>query len=139
MILDVILRVAAKMFIPFILMFGLYVQLHGDFGPGGGFQAGVIFAAGIILYGLIYGLAEAQRVFPLWLVRTMMAGGVLIYGGVGVANMLMGGKFLEYAVLKADAVHAQHLGILLIEAGVGVTVAGVMISLFYSFAGRRTL
>ena len=132
-------RVSAKILLPFILLFALYVQFHGDFGPGGGFQAGVIFAAGIILHGLIYGLAEAQRVFPLWLVRAMMAGGVLIYGGVGVVDMFLGGKFLDYGVLKADPAAAQHIGILLIEAGVGITVAGVMISLFYSFAGRRTL
>ena len=45
----VILRVGAKILIPFILLFALYVQFHGDFGPGGGFQAGVIFAAGFVL------------------------------------------------------------------------------------------
>ncbi len=44
-----ILRVVSKLLIPYILLFALYVQFHGDFGPGGGFQAGVIFAAGFIL------------------------------------------------------------------------------------------
>ena len=52
-----ILRVVSKALFPFVLLFGLYVQFHGDFGPGGGFQAGVIFAAGFVLYGLVYGLA----------------------------------------------------------------------------------
>ena len=51
-----VLRVIAKMLIPFILLFGLYVQFHGDFGPGGGFQAGVIIAAAFILHSLIFGL-----------------------------------------------------------------------------------
>ena len=50
-----VLRVVAKLLMPFILIYGLYVQFHGDFGPGGGFQAGVIFAAGFILYALIFG------------------------------------------------------------------------------------
>ena len=59
-----ILRVVSKLFIPLILLFGLYVQFHGDFGPGGGFQAGVIFAAAFILYALIYGVEEARRVAP---------------------------------------------------------------------------
>ena len=42
---DLVLRVVAKLLIPFMLLFALYVQFHGDFGPGGGFQAGVIIAA----------------------------------------------------------------------------------------------
>ena len=47
-----VLRVIAKLLIPFILLFGFYVQMHGDYGPGGGFQAGVIVAAAFILYAL---------------------------------------------------------------------------------------
>ena len=55
-----ILRVVAKLLIPYILLYAFYVQWHGDYGPGGGFQAGVIFAAGIILYALIFGLQAAE-------------------------------------------------------------------------------
>ena len=58
----VILRVGAKILIPYILLFAFYVQFHGDFGPGGGFQAGVFFAAGLILYGLIFGLDAMNEV-----------------------------------------------------------------------------
>ena len=46
----IILRVVSKILIPYILLFAFYVQWHGDFGPGGGFQAGVIFAAGTVSY-----------------------------------------------------------------------------------------
>ncbi|MEJ2576556.1 MAG: Na(+)/H(+) antiporter subunit B [Gammaproteobacteria bacterium] len=131
-----VLRIIAKLIIPFILLFALYVQFHGDFGPGGGFQAGVIFAAGVILYTLAYGLDRAMELVPPGILRPLAALGVLIYGGVGVVTMLMGGKFLDYSVLSHDAVHGQHLGILLIELGVGITVAAVMISIFFAFAGR---
>ena len=65
-----ILRVVSKLLIPYILLFALYVQFHGDYGPGGGFQAGVIFAAGFILYGLVYGLGAARRVAPAVVVET---------------------------------------------------------------------
>ncbi len=130
------LRVVAKLLIPFILAFGLYVQFHGDFGPGGGFQAGVIFAAGFILYGLIFGLDAVRKVAPHDLIRVLVAGGVLLFAGVGVAGMLLGGNYLDYNVLAHDPVHGQHLGILLIEFGVGMTVAAVMITVFYHFAGR---
>ena len=62
---NVILRIVSKFLIPLIFLFGLYVQAHGDYSPGGGFQAGVIFAAGFILYGLVFGLDELKRGVPL--------------------------------------------------------------------------
>ena len=136
---DLILRVAAKLLIPFILLFALYVQFHGDFGPGGGFQAGVIAAAAVIFYALIVGLADARRVVPEPLVESMMAIGVLIYGGVGVAGLLLGGQFLDYFVLDPDSVHGQHRGIFWVEVGVAVTVSGVMLKIFYMFAARGKL
>ncbi|MHC4448339.1 MAG: cation:proton antiporter, partial [Planctomycetota bacterium] len=54
----------------------------------------------------------------------------------GVAGLLLGGNYLDYGVLAQDPVSGQHLGILLIEFGVGTTVAAVMITIFYNFAGR---
>ncbi len=131
-----VLRVIAKLLIPFIVVFGLYVQFHGDYGPGGGFQAGVIVAAAVIFHALIYGLPHTRRVLPEWIVETMVALGVLLYAGTGVATMMLGGNFLDYSVLLEDAVHGQHRGIFLVELGVGITVAGVMLMIFYMFAGR---
>ena len=126
-------RVVAKLLIPYILLYALYVQWHGDYGPGGGFQAGVIFAAGIILYAIVFDLRYAQEAIRPGVVRILVPVGLLLYIGVGVAAMLKGGTFLDYSVLEHDPVHGQHLGILLIELGVGTTVAGVMISIFYAF------
>ncbi len=134
---QIILRIAAKILVGPILLFALYVQFHGDYGPGGGFQAGVIFAAGIILYALVFGLDRARGAIPTSIVTWCGTLGVLIFAGVGVVAMFMGGNFLDYGVLLYDAEHAQHIGILLVEAGVLVTVFGVMVTLFYSFAGRR--
>ena len=131
-----ILRVVAKLLIPAILLFALYVQFHGDFGPGGGFQAGVIFAAGIILYALIFGVEQARKVVPPPVAHVLVALGLLLYAGVGVASLLLGGTYLDYDVLASDPVAGQHYGILLIEFGVGTTVAAVMLSIFYGFAGR---
>ena len=133
---DLVLRVIAKLLIPFILLFALYVQFHGDFGPGGGFQAGTIFAAGIIFYGLIFGLDNTRSVVPDWVVETMLAAGVLIFAGVGVAGLLLDGYYLDYFVLDKDPVLGQHRGIFWVEIGVFVTVAGVMLKIFYMFASR---
>lgn len=135
--LDLILRVTTKLLIPFILLFGLYVQFHGDFGPGGGFQAGVIAAAVIILYAIIFGLKAAQRVVPQGFVEFLVPLGVLIFAGVGVISMFNGGEFLNYSVLDShDPAHGQHMGVLLVEVGVLVTVSSTMVAIFYAFAGR---
>ena len=138
---QVILRVATKIIVPSILLYALYVQFHGDFGPGGGFQAGVIFATGIILYALVFGLRRTQRVIPSWVARVLAASGVLICAGVGVSSLLLGGNFLDYSILSHVPEHGQELGILLVECGVMVTVAGVMITIVYFFTaqGREDL
>jgi multicomponent Na+:H+ antiporter subunit B len=132
-----ILRIVSKMLLPFIMLFALYVQFHGDFGPGGGFQAGVIFAAAIILYTLLFGLDTACRVINQSLIRILAAIGVLLYGSVGVVSFLSGHNFLDYDALSSDPVAGQHLGILLVELGVGITVASVMMIIFFSFSIRR--
>ena len=130
-------RLVGRTVIPFILLFGFYVQFHGDFGPGGGFQAGALVAAAVILYALLDGTDSAIQVIPGWFLKAMVAGGALLYGGVGVAGMLLGGNFLDYSVLSSDPVAGQHLGILLIELGVGITVTGVLLSIFFAFASRK--
>jgi len=133
---DLILRVVAKLFIPFVLLFALYVQFHGELGPGGGFQAGVIAAATLILYAIVFGREAARRLVPDGLVEAMMAAGVLIYAGVGVLGLLFGGNFLDYFVLDRDPVAGQHRGIFWVEVGVAITVSGVMLKIFYMFADR---
>ncbi len=132
-----ILRVTTKLLVPFILLFALYVQFHGDFGPGGGFQAGVIFGAGFILYALIYGVENARRVAPEPVVRVLIALGLILYVGVGYAGLFLGGNFLDYFVLAQEPAHGQHLGIFLVELGVGITVSATMVTVFSTFAGRR--
>jgi multicomponent Na+:H+ antiporter subunit B len=131
-----ILRVVAKFLIPFIILFGLYVQFHGDYGPGGGFQAGVIVAAGCILYGIVFGLDRLRRAIPPAVVRALVATGLTIYAATGFVTMALGGRFLDYARLAHDPAHGHHAGILIVELGVGITVSGVMLAIFYGFAGR---
>lgn len=132
-----IVRIVSKILIPFIMLFAFYVQFHGDFGPGGGFQAGVIFAAAIFLYTMLFGMSTARRVINQSFIQLLAATGVLLYGSIGVASLLSNKKFLDYSALSDDPVAGQHLGILLIELGVGCTVASVMVIIFFNFAGRK--
>ncbi len=134
-----ILRVIARALVPVILLFGLYVQFHGDFGPGGGFQAGVIFAAGLIIFALVFGGEALRQVVPVVLTERLMAAGVLLYGAVGVVAMFLGGEFLNYSALDplTTGHHGQHLGIIVIELGVGIAVAATIMRVYYAFVGRR--
>jgi multicomponent Na+:H+ antiporter subunit B len=134
--LDIIFRVCAKIFIPFMLVFALYVQFHGDFGPGGGFQAGVVAAATVIFYAIIFGLEAAQKAFPPRIIELMVPAGVGLFAGVGVVGMLLGENYLNYSPLGHDSAHGQEYGIILIELGVLITVSGTMIAIFYTFIGR---
>ncbi|MQX38350.1 Na(+)/H(+) antiporter subunit B [Roseospira navarrensis] len=131
-----VLRTSTKLLMPPIMLFGLYVQFHGDYGPGGGFQAGVIFAVAFILFALIFGPDRARAVAPSWVTTPLCAAGVLLYAGVGLVTMALGGEYLNYNVLAADPHDGQHLGILLVELGVGLTVWAVMVSIFLAFVER---
>lgn len=133
---ETIPRVVIKLILPFILLFALYVFYHGELGPGGGFQAGVILAAGVILYGLIFGLAAARRAVPMRLLEIAIPLGVFLYGAVGIAGIVFGGNFLDYFVLDKDAVHGQERGIFWVETGVLITVAATMTAIYYAFSGR---
>jgi len=138
-----IVRVVGKLLIPFVMMFALYVQFHGDFGPGGGFQAGVLFAAALILYGYLYGLDSLKQVAPPKVVEYFVCAGLMIYGGTGVVSLFEGLHFLDYNALDPhgghgdEPWHGQHYGIMLVELGVGITVCAVMLTIFYYFVGRR--
>lgn len=149
----VVLRVAAKLLIPLIALYAFYVQFHGDLGPGGGFQAGVILSVAVILHALVFGLRETARAIPAKAVRTIATLGVVLYAGIGVICIINGGGFLDYDHLFSpkleamippgllgdpDGVHhwGQHFGIFFIELGVLLTVAATMVTIFYGFAGR---
>lgn len=131
-----VLRVVAKIIIPLVILFALYVQFHGDFGPGGGFQAGVIAAAAFILYALVFSLRSAFAVVGPKFLQYMASFGVLLYASVGLYSISQGGNFLDYNKLAADPIAGQHYGIIIIELGVGITVFAVMLSIFYAFASQ---
>ena len=134
---NAILVVVARFLIPLMMLFGLYVQFHGEYSPGGGFQAGVLFAAGWILFVFIYGLETGLRIIPERVIYALACLGVLLYGLIGLLGPLLGGHYLDFAVLLPAPKAAQQAGIILVELGVGITVASVVMLFFLLFARRR--
>lgn len=135
----IILRVTIKLLFAPIILFALYVQFHGDYSPGGGFQAGVIFAVAFVLHALGFGTDETKKVIPPNVLVKGMAVGLLIYCLTGVYTMLVGGNFLGYDAIQPDSHHnaGQHIGIIAVELGVGVAVACTILLIFYLFASRE--
>jgi multicomponent Na+:H+ antiporter subunit B len=132
-----VLRACVKMLTPLIIVFALYVQTHGDYGPGGGFQAGVLLASAVVAYGLVFGPASALRLAPLGAAAVMPVLGVSLYSAVGGVGMIWGDAFLDHdgfaALLRTQPTTGQHLGVALVEWAVFFTVSGSLISIFYAF------
>ena len=103
--------------------------MHGHRSPGGGFQGGVILASSVMLLVLCDGLEPVQRRFSVAMVTAATSTGVLLYAGVGVLSLLLGANYLDYGILPSA--EPRSLGMLVIEVGVGITVTGALVSIFY--------
>ena len=137
---SIIVQTVCSLLIPFIQLFALYVIIHGHYGPGGGFQGGVLLAVSIILQRLYLGKAVSYKRFSPKLSITIAAIGMLIFGLAGIVPMAMGGSFLDYAYLPIPWVHGAELralGILIVEVGIGLAVFGTLVLIFDSLAGER--
>ena len=60
---DAILQMAARILVPIIMLFGIYIILNGHLSPGGGFSGGAIIGAGLILYLNAFGFEKTERFF----------------------------------------------------------------------------
>ena len=125
---NLIVRTVCRRLAPFIQLFGLYVIMHGHSSPGGGFQGGVILAASFILLALAEGADTVQRRFSLGAMTGFMSAGVLLYAGIGLVCVALGGNYLDYGVLPV--LEPRSVGMLVIEIGVGSTVMAAMLSIF---------
>ncbi len=128
-----LLRETVFVIAPAVLLFALYVQFHGELGPGGGFQAGIIFTVGIIFCCLIFGTEKMEKILPARVAEILSCAGVLLFAGTGFTTMLLGGNFLDYDFLSTEPLIGQHIGIFLVELGVGITIVGSVTGLYYRF------
>ncbi|MFO8049255.1 MAG: Na(+)/H(+) antiporter subunit B [Desulfosudaceae bacterium] len=140
---DLVIQKAARLVVPFLQLFALYVIAHGHHSPGGGFQGGVIFGATIILVSIASDLRSTIRRISEEACARIASIGVLIYAGLGAICLLLGAEFLNYGILSrlfpVDPVMARSHAILVVEIGVGTAVAAVMIWIYYNLvsAGRH--
>jgi len=123
-----IINTIVPFIISYIILYAIYIQLNGEESPGGGFQAGVIFASSIIAYDLV---SNREGVFSANSLIINSTLGVGLYVGVGLISLFFDNNYLDYNSIADDNVKGQYIGIFLIELGVGLTVSSVM-CLIYS-------
>jgi len=135
---DIIIRTIARVLVPFIQLYALYVIMHGHYSPGGGFQGGVILAASMVLLYITHGYSEVNRKFSVNIAALFSSIGVLIYSGIGFLCLILLGNYLDYSklykLLNVDPAHARSLGILGVEIGVAFAVMAVMFSIFFDIS-----
>ncbi len=137
---SLIVRYVARRAVPFIQLYALYVLGHGEDGPGGGFQGGVIFASSFVLLALAYGWGQGRKHVPEKLFDLLAPAGCLLYAGIGFVALLVGGAFLQYEAFVGEGAdhatkhHAHHFGLIGIELGVMLTVTASMVILFFEMS-----
>ena len=133
---SVIVRTLGRIVIPVAQLFGFYVLVFGQYGPGGGFVGGVILAASLILAILVFGLeAPESQITPR--VLRVDGLGLLIFAFVGGLCLIGGGQFLNYSHLEIpglDPASRRYLGILLTQVGVAVDIATTGVSIAVSLS-----
>lgn len=134
---SVMLRTLLGPLLAVLRLLAVYVLLHGHYSPGGGFVAGILLAASMILPRLTRGTPTSRLALSPRGAAIMAAVGIIFFALIGVAPMLIGESMLDYAVLPlgVEAAGRRSLGILLIEVGVTLAVAGAMLSIFFSLSG----
>jgi multicomponent Na+:H+ antiporter subunit B len=135
-----VVRVVCAILSPFIAVFGIYIVIHGHYGPGGGFAGGVFVAMGAILPRLTLEEEVAFRVVPPSTGPLAGAAGMLLFLAAGTVPLLVGGAFLDYGAVEIAGVAAsrvRYMGILVVEIAVGLAVFGALLLLFDTLT-RRT-
>ena len=134
-----ILHFVVRVFmVPFIVMFGTYVFIHGELSPGGGFQAGAIVASAFVLARLTLGNKHSSPRFATRILIWSSSLGVGIYVLAGMIPMFYGDNFLDYNSLPTAwfndiAAHhrtARAMGIFIVEVGVFIAVLSVLLMMY---------
>ncbi|QQV74820.1 hypothetical protein H6P87_00361 [Rickettsia tillamookensis] len=131
-----IIKYITSFIIPYIILYSIYIQLNGESSPGGGFQAGVIFASSLIAYDLVYGNRKLSRYFPPNVLICIAVLGVAIYAIVGTISFFFNDNYLNYYSLTNfinDKLLAQHIAIVIVEIGIGLTVSAIMYLIYNVF------
>lgn len=130
-----VIKTINRFIFPFLVFFAIYIQLNGESSPGGGFQAGAIFASSVIALSFVLNITptptKKQKIISI--LRITLCSGALIYLTTGLVSLLSNRQYLDYSLLAANPTTSQKLGIFIIELGVGLTVTSAMLLIYFLF------
>ena len=138
---NVVVETVARVMIPFVQLFALYVIIHGAGGPGGGFQGGVVFASAFILYVIAFNLAGGRARFPESANTIFSSVGLYIYAGIGLLAIIFSSgavQYLNYGFIPLTSHFEENraLGMDFVEIGIGITVMAITASIFFDLAQK---
>ncbi|RAP33019.1 sodium:proton antiporter [Candidatus Marinamargulisbacteria bacterium SCGC AG-410-N11] len=138
---SLIIRKACGLMVPFMQLFALYVVVHGHYSPGGGFQGGVILGASLILLSMAYDIKKVFARFHMKFMIKSLAVGVLIFAGIGLICLILGGNFLDYSALSKlfpsmGSIKSRYNAMLWVEVGVALTVMSGMFAIYTSLSSN---
>jgi multicomponent Na+:H+ antiporter subunit B len=139
---SVVVETVARVMIPFVQLFALYVIIHGAGGPGGGFQGGVVFASAFILYIIAFNLAGGRERFPESANIVLSSLGLYVYGGIGLLAIIFSlgaAQYLNYGFIPFTSHFEENraLGMDFVEMGIGITVMAITASIFFDLAQKK--
>jgi len=133
---DVILRTVTKIVVFIILTLSVYLFFSGHYSPGGGFIGGLVLASAIVLMYLTSDIETVHKGMPFDF-KLVAALGVLIATGTGFASFLFGKDFMTQAAMKLNIPifgETELASVVLFEAGVAMTVIGVVVTIILSIS-----
>lgn len=128
-----IIMTTVRIVTPFVLTYGLYLTFHGANSPGGGFQGGALVGVVVLMLAFAFGIQPTREWVGSGLMSGLASGGVLVFVGVGLGTLALGGTFLEYGLYEPFVgSDATKWGMEAIEiGGVSAIVSGVIMGLFF--------
>lgn len=133
---DLFVKIIARMIIPFIQLYGVFVVIHGHLSPGGGFSGGAIIGASMVLYTLAFGLKAGKRKMPHEVSSRIESGGILAFAFLGLVGIFTGWNFLAN---KAAGFPMGEVGrvlsaglIPLVTVAIGLKVMSTITTLFHT-------
>jgi multicomponent Na+:H+ antiporter subunit B len=128
---SIIVRTAARLMLPLLILFSIFLLLRGHNAPGGGFAGGLVAAASIILLALAGGLRDAEAILPAATARRVMALGLLVAGLSATLPLVAGRPFMKSLWHVADLPGLGHVELgtpLLFDMGVYLVVIGMVLT-----------
>jgi multicomponent Na+:H+ antiporter subunit B len=128
-----ILQTAARLLMPLLLLFAVFLLLRGHNQAGGGFVGGLVVAASFVLYSIAFGVDAARRAL---LVRpsTLLGVGLLVAFVSGLPAVVAGHAFMTalWATVSAGSTLIAVGTPLVFDVGVFLAVIGVVLTIVFT-------